>query len=433
MQWFKAWKADAEQLPDDRYVAVCDGIRILAIFMVVWFHIWQQSWLYPVLTLFGRNISFDPLVRSGYMHVDLMILISGFCLYLPYTRLQPGQPLPSFLSFYKKRLVRIAPSYYLTIAIMLVVAIVTDAHHNNYPTLSLDLITHLTFTQMFRMETYYYTHLNAALWTICLEMQLYLVFPIVARLMRRQPILTTLVPVAACTYFRWVLMNAQWDIKPYFNQFPAYFDIFVLGMFTAFLYGKLRTCPHNIFTRIVCSAGTVAALAMIIRLAYAQSSMGNAGYIEQGQVMHRLPLALAGACLLLFAGNAGWLVRHILGNPVMHFLSGISMHIYIWNQVLAVWILQLRIIPSVYEHPNYEGDHPWQLQFTLACFAITFAVAVLLTYFFERPVARRLMRNSRSTGKAVPAVNGTQVMEMPDSSEMVDKLPQSGTAEGADQ
>ena len=400
MQLLKAWNADARKSPDDRYVAVCDGVRILAIFMVVWFHVWQQSWLYPGIELFGKKISLDPLVRSGYMHVDIMILISGFCLYLPYTRLKPGEPLLGALTFYKKRLIRITPSYYLTIAIMLVVAIATDAYRNGYPTLELDLITHLTFTQMFRMETYYFTHLNAALWTIALEMQLYLVFPLIARLMRRFPIPTTLIPLMACTYFRWILQNALWEITPYFNQFPAYLDVFVLGMFTALLYGKMRNLPHNALTRILCSAGTVLAFACIIRLAFSQSSYGNAGLLQQGQVMHRLPLALAGAALLLLAGNAGWIIRHVLGNPLTHFLTGISMHIYIWNQVLAVWILQSRIIPSAFEHPNYEGDHEWQVKYTFACFAVTLIVAVIMTYGFERPVARLLMRK-----KAKPETN----------------------------
>ena len=46
-----------------RYFAAADVLRVLCIFTVAWFHIWQQSWLYPELTVLGRTISFDPLVR----------------------------------------------------------------------------------------------------------------------------------------------------------------------------------------------------------------------------------------------------------------------------------------------------------------------------------------------------------------------------------
>lgn len=53
-------------------------------------------------------------------------------------------------------------------------------------------------------------------------------------------------------------------------------------------------------------------------------------------------------------------------------------------------LLKSRLIPSAFENPNYSGDAVWQGRFTLACFAISIAAATLLTYGFERPVARRL-------------------------------------------
>ena len=91
MNPIKRWTEDAKKQPDVRHVDTCDGVRALAIMIVVWYHIWQQSWLYPTIQLFGKSISFDPLVRSGYIWVDIMILISGFCLYLPWARLAPGE------------------------------------------------------------------------------------------------------------------------------------------------------------------------------------------------------------------------------------------------------------------------------------------------------------------------------------------------------
>lgn len=91
MNPIRGWLADARQNPDTRHVDTCDGVRALAILIVAWYHIWQQSWLYPNLTIGGKTVSFDPLVRSGYIWVDIMILISGFCLYLPWARLTVGE------------------------------------------------------------------------------------------------------------------------------------------------------------------------------------------------------------------------------------------------------------------------------------------------------------------------------------------------------
>lgn len=142
MNPIKFWMEDAQKQPDVRRVDTCDGVRALAIMIVVWYHIWQQSWLYPEMRIFGKSISFDPLVRSGYIWVDIMILISGFCLYLPWARLAQGEKGQSPLAFYRRRLIRIHPSYLLTLAIMFGVALATDAYGNNRAFMAADLRTH---------------------------------------------------------------------------------------------------------------------------------------------------------------------------------------------------------------------------------------------------------------------------------------------------
>ena len=40
------------------------------------------------------------------------------------------------------------------------------------------------------MDTYYWTSLNAALWTVAVEMQFYLLFPLLARAFGKRPALT---------------------------------------------------------------------------------------------------------------------------------------------------------------------------------------------------------------------------------------------------
>lgn len=164
MNPIQGWLADARQNPDTRHVDTCDGVRALAILIVAWYHIWQQSWLYPNLTIGGKTVSFDPLVRSGYIWVDIMILISGFCLYLPWARLTVGEAGQSPLAFYEKRLARVHPSYLLTIAVMFGVALATNAYGANRAFLLRDLVSHLTYTQMFAYDTYYATNLGGALW-----------------------------------------------------------------------------------------------------------------------------------------------------------------------------------------------------------------------------------------------------------------------------
>ena len=61
VQWAKAQILSQ----DASYVGVCDGMRVLSIGIVAWFHIWQQSWLWPGFRICGHELNLDPLIRSG--------------------------------------------------------------------------------------------------------------------------------------------------------------------------------------------------------------------------------------------------------------------------------------------------------------------------------------------------------------------------------
>ena len=76
------------QTERDGRLPALDGARALFVLFVGCYHIWQQSWLTPNISIFGYYTSLDPWLRSGYIWVDAMILISGFCLYLPWARVR---------------------------------------------------------------------------------------------------------------------------------------------------------------------------------------------------------------------------------------------------------------------------------------------------------------------------------------------------------
>ncbi len=386
------WLDDAHAAPDTRHVDTCDGIRAAAILIVAWFHIWQQSWLYPGLDLFGEHISFDPLVRSGYMWVDIMILISGFCLALPWSRLRyEGGAKPDTLDFYAKRLIRIHPSYLLAVTVMFIVALATGAYYSTAH-LRLDIFSHLTYTHTFFYDAYYASNLGGALWTLAIELQFYLIFPFIAREFLKSPVMTVAAMVSTALAVRGYIGDTFSDVSLYFNQLPAYLDSFALGMLAAEVHVWLSKRRHNAFLRIVCSIGCIVVIALFWDVLRAQAHMSGTMDIRRGQMAHRLPMSLLGAALLVLSANAGLIVRRILGNPVTRFVSAVSMQFYIWHQTMAVWIIQYRLIPSTYEHPNYEGDHRWQVIYTAVCFLGGLAVAAALTYGFERPIARVLQK-----------------------------------------
>ena len=396
----KAWLEDARRAPDTRHVDTCDGLRALAILIIGWFHIWQQSWLFPDFMLFGRHYSLDPLVRSGYIWVDAMILISGFCLYLPCVRArEEGGALPDTADFYARRLMRIEPSYLLTLAVMSAVALATGAYASG-GAFARDLLSHLTYTHTFFYESYYATKLGGTLWTLAIEMQFYLLFPLLARAFMRMPATTLAAMVGISLAFRGFVAANVSDVSMLFNQLPAYLDTFALGMGAAALHVRLSRLRRGPAVRVLCSLASLLIFALLWRVAKRQASCGSVEAIRLGQMANRLTIGLLVAALLLTTANAGLLLRRLLSNPLTRLISSVSMQFYIWHQTLAVWFAQLRIIPSEYEYPNYAGDHPWQLAFTALCFLGAIAISALLTYGFERPVARALSRRwDRLRGK----------------------------------
>ncbi len=392
MNLLKIWQSDARRAPDTRHVDTCDGVRAIAVLMVGWFHIWQQSWLYPEVHLFGRDISLDPFVRSGYIWVDILILISGFCLYLPWARARrEGAAHPRTLDFYVRRLIRIEPSYLLAVLIMLVLAVAGGAYLTP-SAMRRDLLAHLTYTHMFFFDTYYATNLGGALWTLAVEMQFYLLFPLLAYAFCRLPVLTFAAMTGAALAFRGVVGIWFADVGMYFNQLPAYLDVFACGMAAAAVHVRLSECRHNAVTRLLCTAGTVLAIWALLEVCRGQATCATTEEIRMGQMNRRLIMGMLGGSLLVLSAHAGLVVRKLLSNPVTRFVSAVSMQFYIWHQSLAVWILQARLVPSEYETPNFAGDLVWQKQYTFVCFALAFALSALLTFGFERPVARALQR-----------------------------------------
>ena len=375
--------------PDPDRIDVLDGVRAICVFLVGWFHIWQQGWLTPNFTIGHRVISLDFLLRSGYLWVDGMILLSGFLLYLPYAG---GKKNPPIRAFYWKRLIRIVPSYLLCILPLFVIACVRHA----YPTATdavKDLAAHLTFTHnLFPFSTS--TPLNGALWTIGVEMQFYLLFPFLARAFKKHPAATYLLMAGAAFGFRYYA-GQQDDTSMYINQMPAFLDVYANGFAAAGAYAALRkklgdgkwdAGIKTLFTAMffLCVGG-------LISIAMDQAASSGYDMIRQGQMDRRFPLSVALAVAMVSAACGLPALQFLLGNRLMHFFSVISFQFYIYHQLLAVQLKEWNIPPSVYETPQAD-DPPWRLPYTLLCFAVAFLVATAVTFLFEKPVARALKK-----------------------------------------
>jgi len=385
---------------DTKYIPALDGLRAIAIFIIAWYHIWQQSWLSPTIYLHNaagvrvRTISFEIWPRTGYLFVDLMLLLSAFCLFLPHARaMLLGTPVPKTVDFYKKRICRILPSYWLCVIVLFIIALLQDAWPTAKSAIS-DFLLTLSFAQTFSAPAYLHSKINGVLWTAAIEMQFYLIFPLLASCFRKKPFWTFAGLVAAQElYLRGYVLTHPDALRFAFNQLPGFLGIFGTGMMAAYLYiaaakaleGKriLRALPW------FSVAGFVLSLRIID---WVQHTAAGAPNVQVIQTSHRLPLMFGFALLLLSLAFGGTPFRAVFGNRIMKFFAAISYNLYIWHQWLACRLKDWRIpYWEGTEYPNFTGNRPWQEKYTAVVFVVSIVVAILLTYLVERPANRALL------------------------------------------
>lgn len=382
-------------------IGVLHGFRALMVMLVANYHLWQQSWLPQYVNLFGQEISLDFFTRSSYVFVDGMIFLSGFLLYLPYARQTlEGTPVPTVRQFYRRRAERILPAYLLAVLVALFCIALPQNLYATRGAMLHDLAAHLTFTFLLWPQTYISTPLNVGLWTIAVEVQFYLLFPLLARAMQKRPVWTAGGMMAAGWLYRFLVARLASDTSMLINQLPAFLDVYALGFLGAMLYCRLRLWMQTARRTERALLQTVAAMLCVlgafgvIRLLKIQSAASANGFdaLRLSQMRIRLPLVLALGGMMLGAAFLPKPLQKPLGNRLMRFLSEISMNLYIWHQVLAVEMRKAWFPDTNLLHT----DRNLQSAYMLLCASVALLVAMAVTAGLK-PLTR-LRRHGRRYG-----------------------------------
>ncbi|MDD3335011.1 MAG: acyltransferase [Eubacteriales bacterium] len=377
--------------PQKLEIGVLYGFRAIMVLMVANFHFWQQSWLSQGFRIFGQYVDFDYITRSGYVFVDGLILLSGFLLFLPHAQsMMERTAAPNAKRFYFNRLVRILPSYAAGLLIVLFCFALPQGSYQNESALALDVITHLTLTFPFFQQTYLFTPLNGVLWTVAIEMQLYLIFPLLAKAARKKPALTLSLMAVAGWLYRLIIGYKVSSTAMFINQMPAFLDVYALGMAGAmgYLWLKRWMGERTEGQRALLQGAAVVVLAfciwMVLELLRVQSKAGvqSVEALRLSQMKIRLPLCLAFMGCMLSAATLPRALGWLFSNRLMRFLSTISFNFYIWHQVLAVQYAR-------YWFPStLHTEQGLQWAFTALCYCSSIVVASIFTYGLEQPVSK---------------------------------------------
>ena len=362
------------------YIPALDGVRTIAVLLVMYFHFWQQNWLQPFLLRLGFvEIDTYPFASAGFLGVELLFVISGFLLYLPVAH----QDRLDIRAFYRKRVIRIVPSYWLCVLVCACFAWEKFATPGAWAGYTLQ---NMAFLNMFRRELIF-NEINSVLWSMSVEVWFYILFPLVAWLFRRKPGVTTLLCFAVAWVYRsWVLQAHGHELVLYMNQLPGMLDCFVGGMFAAHVAARLRQANNTGM-----NWGAVSVLGLLglwFFLWLLNYQRGSSQGVQYYQIVCRPVIVMV--CMLAVGGAAlaGPVYQKVLGGRGFRFLSMISYNLYLWHQWLAVKLKAWRI-------PNWQGvvatdDKVWQWQHMGLSIAVAVGVAVLVTFAFDRPVTRWL-------------------------------------------
>ena len=364
-------------------LGVLDGLRGIAILMVVWFHIWQMSWLPAPLPW----LQFIP--ETGFIGVAIFFFISGFVICYPFARAQrDDQPAPSWGHFAFRRAVKIVPSYILSIAVVYAIGFAATQGGAGIP---VDILMHIVFLHNWFAATY--GSINGVLWTLAVEVQFYCLFPLISRFFFRRPFVSTAVMMVIALAFR---IRVAHCCTPFYNQLieqlPAYLDFFATGMLCAWLYVRWRDTPSD--TPRVRTIATACALAGFAFLVALMQSLFNVRYEPNGfggwQVYYRTALALDCGVIALGSLFAFQTWKNLLANRVLVFCSVISYNWYIYHQVIAreLWWHHLPPWKGRADLLSAQADHTWALWFSVAAFLAGILIATVVTYGFERPILR---------------------------------------------
>ncbi len=379
-------------------IPAIEGMRGVAVAWVMVFHYFvlrDGRFDDPLIALVKSWTPLEAFVRNGYLGVDLFFLITGFLLTLPWFRhADAGLPPPDWRSFYARRARRILPAYYVQLVFLFFLVLpllYPRIWIHSTPFVTFNLGAHFTFLHYTSPLTSSSMTVNGALWTLAIEMQYYLLLPIIAPFFIRWPWRSLVAAFVIAAGWRWLAWNdldglarvymklgakagvTEKEVRHLIEtQLPAWSLHFALGILAGrawmlrrgkVIEGMLRWVPVSVFA--------VATVGLYAVLRSGTSFLGQVGWLA-------FPVLIAVALGAVVSWPSAWLSRAAACAPIAA-LGRISYSAYLYHLPLLLLF-----------NAHVPGTEGWS-GFPLWVAAVLLVAAASFRYV-ERPYLARSLR-----------------------------------------
>jgi len=366
-----------------------DGLRGLAASAVFAVHYHQIVDFDIQLGLFDSYRLFP----NGKYGVALFFILSGMLLSLPYWRSIVAQsPWPVMKTYMVRRLARIVPAYYLALTVLILINGLWRV-----PGGWIDIALHYSF--LFNFTEFSIFSINPPFWSLAVEMQFYLILPLIFLVMRRFS------PWQACAFLilggvvayglhYWVMSAVThivpWPdnvlltwIRPYgavvTHSLLANLPLFIFGVVAGWLFICLnqRAACYTDSQRRWSEAGFWCCLVLLFTLL--SSELGEK--IQVSYARYGLPLIPLLLTVLVVCTPFTRVANKIIDSAVLRRLGLISYGVYIYHLPCLDWVDRTML--------QYGWDAPehW-LVLGLASVILTLIIASLSYLIIERPILK---------------------------------------------
>ena len=297
--------------PSSRYRPDIDGLRAIAVMLVVNFH------------------AFPEAMPGGFIGVDIFFVISGFLITGIIVR-ELDQQRFSLLTFYKRRIRRILPALIVVLGATLVLGWLWMLPAA-YAQLSADVFASAAFFSNIALllQSGYFDIESARkpllhLWSLGIEEQFYLFWPLILMLVARLR-LSILVAASVIGIGSFVLNAALIGSNPIATFYLPFTRAWEL------LAGAVLACSWNEVSQTFAASNRRASIGLVLIATVAGVLDTKSAFPGWWAV-----LPVAGAALLLSA-PAAWFCRTLLASRPLVWIGLISYPLYLWHWPLLVF------------------------------------------------------------------------------------------------